>query len=859
MDIDTPRLGEGDGDGMGVSASVSFATVSGPKMPSTAEMRRTLFSAVEVLSQHGLKLSTKWATEQLIGLPDETPEEKQHLEQDESDRPHQQHQQHQHQQQEEGDLWLKGRVAFAKSLMDVGEFERASQAFGDKQLAATPEGGGDISSGLPSRARFLRWYSLFLAGERRREEESQLTDALQRRRLVNPHLKALHAELSACDEEGTLDAFGLFIYAAVLKAMREEGRGGERTGPTAGANTSGADVPGGRDGMSGRGGSAGGFATPTARGPSNARNGSFAAPEAAKATTTSTTTTTTTSTTAQEVLARSLRLFPYNWSAWLDLASLCLETDTVPEGLEADPPCTWMYQFFLQHLLVEQHRSKDALHILDNLHPSFPGSSYVLSQTAIAHYHLRNFDQGHADFKELRRRDPLRMEGLDVFSNILYVKECKAELSFLAHATNKSAPLRPETNCIIGNYYSLKGQHEKAVTYFLKALRLDRRCLSAWTLMGHEFVELKNSGAAIESYRQAVDINPKDYRAWYGLGQAYEILQMHLYAIYYYRRATALRPYDARMWIAMGQCLEKLGKRAEAISTYERAMANDDREGIALARLADLYKAAGRKDSAAKCYETMLANRSVDGDSSSAEEGMRFLCHYYKDKGDYARASETANGLLDYTGTSREEALAVLREIRSIMDTRQYQRDASVSVNNNTANNASPDGGPGRPLFTPRVAMGSSRHLGSGAGSRGGNQLFHANNGAGDSAGAAAARGSGGVFPTPTPRRRGRGSGASPSGGGTGAGAATAVGGASGIADYRLMDNSGGAPSFDARSPGNMSVAMSVASDDDILLTSPRRSRSSTTEGRGAAGLDTSSGAGGSAEGGESFSDFLSP
>lgn len=57
---------------------------------------------------------------------------------------------------------------------------------------------------------------------------------------------------------------------------------------------------------------------------------------------------------------------------------------------------------------------------------------------------------------------------------------------------------------VAGNYYSLKGMHEKAVVYFLKALRLDRRCLSAWTLMGHEFIELKNSGAAIESYRQAV-------------------------------------------------------------------------------------------------------------------------------------------------------------------------------------------------------------------------------------------------------------------------------------------------------------------------------------------------------------------
>lgn len=54
-----------------------------------------------------------------------------------------------------------------------------------------------------------------------------------------------------------------------------------------------------------------------------------------------------------------------------------------------------------------------------------------------------------------------------------------------------------------GNYYSIKGQHEKAVGYFLRALKRDRRCLSAWTLMGHEFIELKNSGAAVESYRQA--------------------------------------------------------------------------------------------------------------------------------------------------------------------------------------------------------------------------------------------------------------------------------------------------------------------------------------------------------------------
>lgn len=39
---------------------------------------------------------------------------------------------------------------------------------------------------------------------------------------------------------------------------------------------------------------------------------------------------------------------------------------------------------------------------------------------------------------------------------------------------------------ILGNYYSLMGDHLKAVIYFRKALKLDRNCLAAWTLMGHE-------------------------------------------------------------------------------------------------------------------------------------------------------------------------------------------------------------------------------------------------------------------------------------------------------------------------------------------------------------------------------------
>jgi anaphase-promoting complex subunit 8 len=101
-------------------------------------------------------------------------------------------------------------------------------------------------------------------------------------------------------------------------------------------------------------------------------------------------------------------------------------------------------------------------------------------------------------------------------------------------------------------------EHEKAVKYFRRATQLDRTCFHAWTLMGHEYIEMSNTHAAIEAYRRAVgmyprslgqspssslatDVNKKDYRAWYGLGQAYTILNMHHFALHYFQNASVLR------------------------------------------------------------------------------------------------------------------------------------------------------------------------------------------------------------------------------------------------------------------------------------------------------------------------------
>ena len=58
--------------------------------------------------------------------------------------------------------------------------------------------------------------------------------------------------------------------------------------------------------------------------------------------------------------------------------------------------------------------------------------------------------------------------------------------------------------CTIGNFYSLLGDHDKAVVYFKRAVRLNKKDHTAWILLGHEYLELKNHSMAIEAYTRAL-------------------------------------------------------------------------------------------------------------------------------------------------------------------------------------------------------------------------------------------------------------------------------------------------------------------------------------------------------------------
>jgi anaphase-promoting complex subunit 8 len=322
---------------------------------------------------------------------------------------------------------------------------------------------------------------------------------------------------------------------------------------------------------------------------------------------------------AHHVLIQSILQFPYNWSAWLDLAAFIVSAsptssssaqhyDTIEQDIvEQIQPVladNFMYHLFCAHVHCERQSYYDAMMIYERWMDGdmFSSSPYLRSQYALCCYRMRNYTMAKDLLEDLHVTLPYRLDSMDIYSNVLYVLEDSVALSQLAHVAVQVDKYRAETCCIVGNYYSIKKQRAKAIQHFQRALQLDRTFTSAYTLMGHEYVEWKQTANAMDSYRKAVQISPNDYCAWYGLGQTYELLNMNLHALYYYKQATQLRPYDALMWCALGSTYTQLLRPADAIRAYERALQQNESEPFATQKLATLYRKNGQMEDAAQCY-----------------------------------------------------------------------------------------------------------------------------------------------------------------------------------------------------------------------------------------------------------------
>ncbi|RVD93348.1 cell division control CDC23 [Tubulinosema ratisbonensis] len=233
-------------------------------------------------------------------------------------------------------------------------------------------------------------------------------------------------------------------------------------------------------------------------------------------------------------------------------------------------------------------------------------------------YHKKEYDIA-LPYLEKHFLENEEVDFVDLLSNILYLKKDK-KIGIIAYNAYKLNKFRSETLIAVANYFSYKKDHFNSIKYFLNAIKLDPKFNICYTLIGNEFMELKDYQEAIKNYTLSVKLT-KDHRAWFGLAQAYTALRNFRYALVFYRICVTIKPADPFFWLTFGNCYSKL-KKDDCAKCFLKAYSLGEKEGLIY--LADYYKNQKKYSDSVKYYE-----KYVNDGGKESKRIIEFLVEYF--------------------------------------------------------------------------------------------------------------------------------------------------------------------------------------------------------------------------------------
>ncbi|OUC47615.1 tetratricopeptide repeat protein, partial [Trichinella nativa] len=302
---------------------------------------------------------------------------------------------------------------------------------------------------------------------------------------------------------------------------------------------------------------------------------------------------------AEKYFIDAIRILPRCWPAWVYLVEC---QDSPMNFMKLALPDHWMKLFSFVNLYLKFLDGSSAKEVLDKfITPELANTPYIINQIATINVYARKFPTAIDEYRRLIAIEPNREEGMDRFSDCLFVMGLNVELSYLAMKWFHINVHSPVTCCILANYYSSMRKHEEAMSWYTRAVKLDPNSCNAWTLLGHEGLELRNYISSSQAYSQ---IDPRDYRVWYSLGQYYDVLQCPAFATFYYGRAHT--DDDGRMTIALGDVFLRQNDVEQAVRCLWKSHCIGNFDNSTLIRLGQCYEKANMLDEAAEMYLKFL-------------------------------------------------------------------------------------------------------------------------------------------------------------------------------------------------------------------------------------------------------------
>lgn len=234
------------------------------------------------------------------------------------------------------------------------------------------------------------------------------------------------------------------------------------------------------------------------------------------------------------------------------------------------------------------YRCQDALDVFLQLPHKHYNTGWVLSQVGKAHFELVDYLEAERAFTNARLASPYSLEGMDIYSTVLYHLKEDMRLSYLAQELISTDRLAPQSWCAMGNCYSMQKDHETALKNFQRAVQLNSRFAYAHTLCGHEYVALEDFENGIKSYQNALQIDGRHYNSWYGLAMIYLRQEKYEFSEHHFRKALEINPRSSVIMSYLGTSLHALKRNEEALRIMEKAIIADKKNPLPMYQKANI-------------------------------------------------------------------------------------------------------------------------------------------------------------------------------------------------------------------------------------------------------------------------------
>ena len=179
-------------------------------------------------------------------------------------------------------------------------------------------------------------------------------------------------------------------------------------------------------------------------------------------------------------------------------------------------------------------------------------------------------------------------------------------------------PKNPQLHSNLGLAFLKMGKIDEALTELETAVKLGGDAM-AYNNLALAVSAKGDYDAALEYYRRAISLEPKNAESYYNLANLYMILNKPEKAVEEYKKAIQINPRYSKAYGNLAVALARLNRHTEALENFTKVVDLEPNSTDANFNLATALMGAGQFDKAAEHYRKVLA---LDPNDTEARKGL---------------------------------------------------------------------------------------------------------------------------------------------------------------------------------------------------------------------------------------------